>query len=486
MADDTLTHVPPPSDPATDGTGPSGSGALGPGSGRVVHGLWLPAPVRRRLVDLDATLVDDVGADPDLILVSSRGPAARRPSIAALSERAPVVVVCHPGGEGAAAELVRYGASTVIAEGAEGLAFHVLEDRQSSHLVDAYAGEMDRTWSGVSTFTIDPVTGLPTTSGFELTLAEIGKDGTIPRLGLIRLALDGAERAIGAAATQAVKRRLTAAVAGAAAHAGAEVFDLGGMLAFVAPSMSSAGAAELGQEIVHIAASYAPTGEPLRVAVGTAGIEAASDIESLRLLAERALRAAEARDFPVVGADELSRHSAAAVELGAAVAVAAAVDSLDPRGDHSTRMADYVAAICRELQLDPDELAAVGLAARLHDIGKLTFGRDAFDESSPGFAQARAEHPQRGERYLRSGAGQEVALIVRGHHESWDGGGFPDGLAGQEIPLGARILAVAHAYDELVSAGVAGSALESGLRDLAGTTLDPDLVEATILLFAAG
>jgi HD-GYP domain-containing protein (c-di-GMP phosphodiesterase class II) len=492
MADDTMTdeateqETAPDPDVPTPEDGADRTSASDPTLGRVVMALWLPTPVRRRLIDLDVELVDDIADGPELILASSRGPAARRPSIAALAEHAPVVVVCHPGGEAMAADLVRYGALTVVAEGAESAALRVLDEVESTHLVDAYASEVDRNWSGSSALTIDPVTKLPTTSGFELTLAEIGKDGTVPRLGLVKLGLENAEKAIGTTATQALKRRLVTAVAGAASHAGAEVFDLGGMLAFVAPSMTLAVATALGHEIIDIGAAYAPTGEPLEVAVGIAGNETAADIDSLRLLADRALKVAESRERSVVDADELSKHSAAAVELGAAMAVADAVDDLDPRGGHSQRMADYVAEISRELQLDQVELSTIGLAARLHDIGKLHFGADAFDEASPNHAQAAVEHCRRGEQYLQTNAGAEVAKIVRSHHERWDGTGFPDGLDGPDIPLGARILAVAHVYDDLVAADATGAEIETGLREAAGVSLDPDVVEAAIALFARG
>jgi response regulator RpfG family c-di-GMP phosphodiesterase len=87
---------------------------------------------------------------------------------------------------------------------------------------------------------------------------------------------------------------------------------------------------------------------------------------------------------------------------------------------------------------------------------------------------------------VRASAGSAVASIVRGHHERWDGTGRPDRLSGTDIPIGARVLAVAHMYDELTSSGTSMSDIESRLRQEGGASLDPDLVEAAIALFVRG
>jgi two-component system, cell cycle response regulator len=242
----------------------------------------------------------------------------------------------------------------------------------------------------------------------------------------------------------------------------------------------------LGCELVDIGATFTPNGEPLEVAVGWAGSEAASDPATLRLLADRALEVAQNRELRVVDAEELSQHSAATIELTAAYGVADAVDALDSRGDHSVRVSEYAADLARELQLEPNEVAEVGLAARLHDVGKAVYGEDAFDPESDRFEEARTTHPERGEAFVLTNAGAAVAAIVRAHHERWDGTGHPDGKATNDIPLGARILAVAHRYDELANAGTSQVQIEETLRSEGGEALDPDLVEAAIALFGRG
>lgn len=94
-------------------------------------------------------------------------------------------------------------------------------------------------------------------------------------------------------------------------------------------------------------------------------------------------------------------------------------------------------------------------------------------------------HPVRGADYLRVSAGEEVADAVRAHHQRWDGAGFPDGLAGEEIPIAARIIAVANRFDALRhgGAGTPGATLETALDALrgdAGTLLDPELVKLAL------
>ncbi len=486
MADDVAIDDPEVEEtPEPEAAPPAFGGSYG-GGGRTVLALWLPTPSRRRLIDADLDIVEDAGDNPSLILASTRGPAARRSSIRGLAATAPVVVVCHPGGEAVAAEMVALGACAVVAEGSEGAAVRVLDGEGSTHMVDAYLSEVDRSWVGGSSLGVDPVTGLTASNGFELRLAELGKDGGMPRLGLIDLDLEGVRRQIGPSGHAAMKRRLAVAIAGAAGNRAAEMFDLGSMLAILAGSMPAPVALALGAEILDIGATFMPNGEPIEVAVGWAGPEAASDATTLRLLAERALEVAQTRETRMVDAEEISHHSAASIELTASYGVADAIDALDTRGDHSVRVSEYAADLARELQLEPGEVAEIGLAARLHDVGKAAYGASAFDSSAEEFEQARTLHPERGEKFVLPNAGPAVAAIVRAHHERWDGTGFPDAKAGNDIPIGARILSVAHRYDELAKAGASQVEIERDLRSESGQSLDPDLVEAAIAILGRG
>jgi HD-GYP domain-containing protein (c-di-GMP phosphodiesterase class II) len=94
-------------------------------------------------------------------------------------------------------------------------------------------------------------------------------------------------------------------------------------------------------------------------------------------------------------------------------------------------------------------------------------------------------HPEIGARILEHAHLRDMAVWVLRHHERFDGRGYPDGLAGDEIPLEARVLAVADAYEAMVADrpyrdGLAPAAAEAELRESAGTQFDPDVVEALV------
>lgn len=137
-------------------------------------------------------------------------------------------------------------------------------------------------------------------------------------------------------------------------------------------------------------------------------------------------------------------------------ALATAVDATDPYlGQHSVRVAKYALTMAVELGLSQRERDLVYEAGLLHDIGSLTIPRelltkpDALTEEEVRIVQT---HPLRGfDIVSRVGGFDDVALIVRHHHERYDGKGYPAGLAGDAIPVGARILAVAEAFDAMTS-----------------------------------
>ena len=137
------------------------------------------------------------------------------------------------------------------------------------------------------------------------------------------------------------------------------------------------------------------------------------------------------------------------------------------------------------LGLRPDELDELVRAAQLHDLGKLAIPdgilhkAGALNEREWAFVR---QHPLVGERILRaSPAFGNVATVVRSTHERWDGGGYPDGLAGEEIPLAARIIAVCDAFTAMTSHRPYRAALSehealAELERFAGTQFDPDVV----------
>jgi putative nucleotidyltransferase with HDIG domain len=121
---------------------------------------------------------------------------------------------------------------------------------------------------------------------------------------------------------------------------------------------------------------------------------------------------------------------------------------------HTRRVTRHAERIARAMRLPPAEVAQVRTAAALHDVGKINTPRDVLNK--PGrltddeFAVMR-RHPVDGAEMLAGIGDPEITAMVRHHHERLDGGGYPDGLAGEEIPLGARIIAVADTFDAMTS-----------------------------------
>jgi hypothetical protein len=448
--------------------------------------LWLSTLTRRRLLDHDVELVEESGEGVDLVLVSTRGPAGEWGRVEqAVALGVPVIVVCHPEGEQAAVEFVRLGAHAVVVEGNEASALRIRAGETSGHLLESFAAELDHPWAKEGGPGIDPVTGLPGSISLELKLVELGRQALVPRLGLVEFGPEDRIASLGPAAGDILRRRLAALVAESAAHRGAEAYDLGRCrFGLLAASLPVAAGVALGNELVALGRSFAPAGDPLDAAVGWAGPESAADAAGARSLAERALDTARGRPQPVLDAVDLGAGATGSLELSTALRLADAVDALDPRGEHSARVTTFVSDLAQVLGLDDIDATRVALAARLHAVGMLSYGPAAFDQRHPDHEAAGAGHPERGERYLRFPAGAEVAAIVRGHHECWDGSGFPDRLAGAAIPLGARLLAVADRYDTL--AGNPPEEIARVLREEAGRTLDPAVVEAALSMLASG
>jgi response regulator RpfG family c-di-GMP phosphodiesterase len=160
---------------------------------------------------------------------------------------------------------------------------------------------------------------------------------------------------------------------------------------------------------------------------------------------------------------------------------------------HSIRVSQYAVGTAQRLGFDGVSLDGIRLGGELHDIGKIGMREAVLHK--PGtltdeeFRQI-TEHPALGERMLQPLAQEspDVLRIVRSHHERLDGRGFPDGLRGEKIPIEARIVAVADAFDAMTTerpyrdARPPVDAVEE-LRRVAGTQLDPAAVEAFVDAF---
>jgi HD-GYP domain-containing protein (c-di-GMP phosphodiesterase class II) len=156
-------------------------------------------------------------------------------------------------------------------------------------------------------------------------------------------------------------------------------------------------------------------------------------------------------------------------------------------GDHSDRVADIAERLGERLGLDPRELRDLDYAARVHDIGKVGVPDTVLQKPGPLDPHERAvveSHSVLGADLVARipGLGR-VARIVRHHHERFDGSGYPDGLRGRDIPLAARILAVADAYAAMTEDRPYRRArprfeVDRELRECAGKQFDPYVVQS--------
>ncbi|HLF94502.1 MAG TPA: HD domain-containing phosphohydrolase [Planctomycetota bacterium] len=177
--------------------------------------------------------------------------------------------------------------------------------------------------------------------------------------------------------------------------------------------------------------------------------------------------------------------------MGTVRSLVTAMEMKDPgsRG-HAHRVSEYAAVVGAQLALPPEEVHRVRLAALLHDVGKLAV---RLDHSTATSDQIREQHVQAGERMLTGIEGFEQILPgIRYHHERADGTGFPYKLKNADIPVMARIVIVANAFDEACTRGGPGGApipSKEVVKDLAqrgGKDFDDDVIKALILCHRNG
>lgn len=170
---------------------------------------------------------------------------------------------------------------------------------------------------------------------------------------------------------------------------------------------------------------------------------------------------------------------------------------LAPQPHHRGRPSDMIASlatgIALEMGLPREEIERIRIAALLHDLGKIAIPDEILDKPSTlsdAEWQAIGEHPRIGQVILEQASSLREAIpVVLHHHERFNGGGYPHGLRGTEIPLGARIVAVADAYHAMVHDRPYSTALshEEALDELrrnAGTQFDPAVVDQFCAVFA--
>lgn len=156
-----------------------------------------------------------------------------------------------------------------------------------------------------------------------------------------------------------------------------------------------------------------------------------------------------------------------------------------PTAEHSHRLASLARQVAMRMGLHRDEAVEVEVVAVLHDVGKLAVEPEILDYPGPLGARERAimaRHTIEGEELLARTAGLEhLGETVRATHERFDGTGYPDGLAGEGIPLAARIVACADSFDAMTSSRAYRRALSfeeacTRLRAGAGSQFDPAVV----------
>jgi len=234
---------------------------------------------------------------------------------------------------------------------------------------------------------------------------------------------------------------------------------------------------------------------PLDIAAGIAEYPAhAADASELLEAAEQALttaRAVESEPVVVYGEAEVAPDTERAAlqarlrTIRATIQkLAEAVDARDEyTREHSLNVSELATALAQVLDLADEDVQMVSLAGLLHDVGKVGVHDEILLKGGTLDADERAEmesHPGLGERILAPTKVDAMLPIVRSHHERWDGEGYPDGLAGEAIPIGARILAVCDAYEAMTAGRSYQPAIDSEaaigeIERNEGTQFDPEL-----------
>ncbi|HEV3070708.1 MAG TPA: diguanylate cyclase [Solirubrobacteraceae bacterium] len=183
---------------------------------------------------------------------------------------------------------------------------------------------------------------------------------------------------------------------------------------------------------------------------------------------------------------DFSRESSAVTQLRD-VLLQAFQERYPDLQEHQRGVGTLVLAVGRRLEMSAEDLDVLARAAELHDVGKIAIPDAILNKPGPLDEEEwkfMRRHTILGERILMAASAlRPVARLVRSSHERFDGGGYPDGLAGQEIPLGARIIFVCDAFDAMTSDRAYSAAIDPAqalaeLRRCAGTQFDPHVVSA--------
>ncbi|HEV3048455.1 MAG TPA: HD domain-containing phosphohydrolase [Solirubrobacteraceae bacterium] len=250
---------------------------------------------------------------------------------------------------------------------------------------------------------------------------------------------------------------------------------------------------------------FAEDAVPVTISFGVASYGAHGETAaSLLRAADEAMFAAKAngRDMTVLYSDQLQRTAGPQAQtrdiqaeryLAVVIDLAEAVDvRFSGSARHSETVGRYAEMMARELGLPEERIARVHLAGRLHDIGKVGVPDEVLSKPSR-LTEEEFElikrHPELGAQILEHPSLADVRAWVATHHERPDGRGYPRGIAGEQIPLEARILAVADAYeamtsDRAYSPSIGHAAARAELERCAGDQFDPRVVRAFLDVLA--
>lgn len=170
--------------------------------------------------------------------------------------------------------------------------------------------------------------------------------------------------------------------------------------------------------------------------------------------------------------------------------IVAAMEARDTyTATHSERVADFAEAICRILSLPESISETIHIASHVHDIGKIGIPDSVLSKSSVLTAdewEIMKSHAEIGYRILKKvGEFGDIAIVVRHHHESWNGNGYPLGLSKNEIPYGSRIVALSDSIDAMLSDRKYRKALPLSLcrqeiENNSGIMFDPEIAKAVL------
>lgn len=461
-----------------------------PTEGLVLLCQGVPESARERLTAAGAELTDDPERPVEALVVSTRLPAEelRRISDDLASRDSRTIVLAHTGAERLAAELIRAGADAIVGEGNEDALLGLIDQERTPVALLASFERRFGSGHAPNAHGRDPHTGLLDRRSFEQRLATLTEAEEIPRVGLVKVLSERWNTANPDAVVAAQRRRLATTLAHVVAAVDGELYATGnGEFALIGERIGPRDANQLGDRLAEASATFRDRGLPLRVVIGHAGAESSDDPEELLSLARRAVEVAAVDGIrQVLCAEELALGVSVTTELEALVRL---LDEVEPalsegRG-HGERVGRMAAELARLTGSSPGAIARLRLAGHLHDVGRSGLPPVTIrgpEGLSGELLEAWRSFPTRSAELLQLTAGQEVAEAVCSQRERWDGNGFPEGLSGQKIPVGSRIIAVVHAIDEALVAdrNLSLASLGAKLNEHRGTDLDPELVEAAV------